>query len=257
MDKKWITFDLDGTLMQNPFGNWVFPEIAKMAESFLGDDNEIISELVQEHQKRMESGDIVNAYDWDDIVQKVFAISGVPITIDVGEMVIKHSIPSKVYLLEEGILEILYGLRDSGFSLAVITNGFEKYQKPVMDVLRLTHAFDAIITPEKVGFGKPQVEMVKGLLEADNEIIAHIGDRLDHDVVLANKLGILSVLIYQKMPDGMKHADIPKRIGMKESLNWLRNKWERETNEKTLPMNAIPKIMIHSIKEINRESLKF
>jgi len=29
MTKLWITFDLDGTLMQNPFGKWVFPEIAR------------------------------------------------------------------------------------------------------------------------------------------------------------------------------------------------------------------------------------
>jgi putative hydrolase of the HAD superfamily len=102
-------------------------------------------------------------------------------------LVKKHSVPPKVYLLEEGILETLYELRDNGFNLAVITNGFEKYQKPVMDVLGLTHAFNAIITPENAGFGKPQVERVKGLFEDDSKIIAHIGDRLDHDVLLANK----------------------------------------------------------------------
>ncbi|WP_042146774.1 HAD family hydrolase [Paucisalibacillus sp. EB02] len=255
MTKKWITFDLDGTLMQNPFQDGVFPEIDRLAERFLGSGQRIFPELVLEHRKRMASGLIVDAYNWDDIIQDVFARKGIPIKINVEELVRKHSVPPKIFLLEDGVVETLQELKEKGFSLAVVTNGFEKYQKPVMDVLGLTNFFEAVITPEKVGFGKPQLEMVEGLLEGGSEIIAHVGDRLDHDVVLANELDVLSVLLFANMPEVMKHTATSKRSEMKECQDWLSEKWGKETNDDTLPNKAIPKLVIQSIKEMNRGSL--
>jgi hypothetical protein len=43
----------------------------------------------------MESGHIVHAYDWDDMVQKVFGSKGVPITIDVGSWLKNIQYPLK------------------------------------------------------------------------------------------------------------------------------------------------------------------
>jgi putative hydrolase of the HAD superfamily len=255
MAKKWITFDLDGTLMQNPFGDWVFPEIDRVAERYLDNGQKIFPELVLEHRMRMSSGRIVEAYDWDNIVQEVFAKKGIQVKINVEELVRKHSVPPKVSLLEDNLIKGLQGLKEHGYSLGVVTNGFEKYQKPVMDALGLTKIFDVVITPEKVGYGKPQMEMVEELLHGGNEIIAHVGDRLDHDVVLANKLGVLSVLLFPTMSEAIKQTAISKRSERRDCLDWLREKWGSETNENSLPNNAIPKLVIQSIHELNVETL--
>jgi putative hydrolase of the HAD superfamily len=255
MGKKWITFDLDGTLMQNPFGEWVFPEIERIAGKYLVGGKKILHELVQEHRNRMDAGLIVEAYDWDDIVEKVFSSKQILEKVDVEELVKKHSIRPKVFLLEDGVEATLLQLKEKGFSLAVVTNGFEKYQKPVMDVLGLTNLFDVIITPEKVGYGKPQIEMMASLLQDGDELVAHVGDRLDHDVVFANTLSVLSILVYRNMPERVKVAHPFVRSGMEECMNWFRVKWQKETGKTELPNNAIPKMVIQSIIEIEEKSL--
>ncbi|WP_047983614.1 HAD family hydrolase [Ornithinibacillus californiensis] len=253
MKRKWITFDLDGTLMQNPFGEWVFPEIERVfAESV--NNQRIFPALVEEHRNRMASGNIVEAYDWDDIVREAFTRYGVSVQVDVAKLVRQHSVPPKVYLLEADVIDAMLVLRNSGYAIATVTNGFEKYQKPVMDVLGLTDLFDTIITPEKVGYGKPRVEMVDSLSDTDNEIIAHVGDRLDHDVWLANELGVLSILFYQDMPESVKAKSPLERVG--ECEKWFHEKWRRETGNEEFPEKATPTMVIHSIKEIYREPLK-
>lgn len=256
--KKWITFDLDGTLMQNPFGKWVFPEIEQLYNDCIGDDqaNGIRSELIKEHRRRMKAGLIVDAYDWDDIVRHVFSTNGVSVHVDVAELLVKHTKPPKVYLLEENILQDLQILREKGFNLAVVTNGFEKYQKPVMDALGLTSFFDVIITPEKARYGKPQINMVKELHDTNNEIVAHVGDRLDHDVTMANELNVLSILFHQEMPETILSVDPKKR--QYTCMDWLEMKWKRETGVETLPLplSAIPKMIICTMKEISMESLR-
>ncbi|MGV2720150.1 UNVERIFIED_CONTAM: hypothetical protein PO554_27185, partial [Klebsiella pneumoniae] len=64
MNKRWITLDLDGTLMQNPFGAWVFPEVASTVSRKLGREHDIVAELIAEHEKRMALRQWVAAYDW-------------------------------------------------------------------------------------------------------------------------------------------------------------------------------------------------
>ena len=68
MKKKWITFDLDGTLMQNPFVDHVFPEIERRILLKNNKLENIVGQLVTEHETRLKDGRTAAAYDWDDIV---------------------------------------------------------------------------------------------------------------------------------------------------------------------------------------------
>lgn len=69
--KKWITFDLDGTLMQNPFAEWVFPEIVSSINKHLSRDVDVQKMIVDEHRRRVRDNRTLEAYNWDDIVEKV------------------------------------------------------------------------------------------------------------------------------------------------------------------------------------------
>jgi putative hydrolase of the HAD superfamily len=200
MKKQWITFDLDGTLMQNPFVEWVFPEIEATISKHSSKEIEVKKRLVDEHNRRMGENKIVDAYDWDDIVKQLIHDEGLSIKIDIEELVQRHSTTDKVYLLEHRILEVLKGLKDKGYMLAAVTNGFYKYQLPVMKVLGLDEYFDDIITPDIVGVGKPDTGMFKHISQ-DGEIIAHIGDRIDHDVHVGKVLGVKTILVNRKLPD--------------------------------------------------------
>ena len=252
MKKRWITFDLDGTLMQNPFISWVFPEIDQIVKDGTKFKKGIRDQLVLEHNRLMLEGSVVEAYDWDSIVKKTLLSKGLTANIDVEKLVIKHSTHPKVYLLEEGILDALKQLRENGYFLAAITNGYSVYQLPVLEALQLSPLFDLVITPEKVGYGKPNIKMVEELMSHENRIIAHVGDRIDHDIVFANELDVLSILLYTDMPELLREKDPVKRRESDQCLGYCEQKWRKETNSYngTFTNQHVPKVVIHSIHEL-------
>lgn len=242
---RWISFDLDGTLMQNPFGKWVFPEINRLCRQDLRDD------LYRLHRERMRKKQYVAAYDWQEMLECVLRARGLDLAIDVESLVVKHSAVPKVYLLEEGISSALQTLSRRGYALAVLTNGFAIYQLPVMQALGIDRCFDCIITPEKAGTAKPDVRMADALLHTGT-LAAHVGDRLDHDVALANELGIASVLVWRDMPEALRRLPPEERARSDEARAYALEKWHRETGEAAASSSAVPTpaFLIHSIHEL-------
>src|SRR5690625_3335788 len=109
--------------------------------------------------------------------------------INVEKSVKKHSVYPKVYLLEEGIEDTLEQLRKNGFSLAVITNGFYKYQFPVLRELSIDNYLDKILTTEEMQHAKPELENIKPLLN-EGKIIDNKEERINKDIVIKNRLNI-------------------------------------------------------------------
>lgn len=249
--KKWITFDLDGTLMQNPFVRYVFPEIERriLLENNLLDN--IIGDIVLEHETRLKDGRTKDAYDWEDIVRHYVNANGMQVFINVEEILKEFCVEPNVYLLEESVCDVLDELHQRGYSLAVVTNGFTKYQLPVMDVLKLTRHFDLIVTPEEAGFAKPDKRVYSSVLER-GEIVAHVGDRIDHDVISANEIGVRSIWICRHLPDSLKELVPSERRGLLAIQNIVLQKLERETKKRfdLLPIEAIPQEVIGSLSEL-------
>ncbi|KMZ43022.1 MULTISPECIES: HAD family hydrolase [Bacillales] len=250
MSKRWISFDLDGTLMQNPFGAWVFPEIARVISSQLGREHDIVSEMVAEHEQRMSQKRYVGAYDWDDILASRCAAWSIEKMIDIESLVRKHSVVPKVKLLEDGILQKLEEIKKRGFSLAVVTNGFYKFQAPVMEALGLLNYFDEIITPERAGTGKPDPAILQKL---QGEVIAHVGDRLDHDIQLANRSHVTSILIERNLPEELLKLQPQMRANDHGIRLFCLEKWRRECKNPLLlelPELFMPRIVIRSMGEL-------
>ncbi|WP_062108163.1 HAD family hydrolase [Bacillus niameyensis] len=244
--KKWITFDLDETLMQNPFGKWVFPEVENLVSSFHIKDG-ILKKIRNEHKRRMDQQKLRDAYDWDNIIKQVLREEGIQLEINIESLVRKHSIPPKVYLLEENLLNTLDRVKQKGFSLGVVTNGFYKYQFPVMESIGLADVMDMIVTPCQTDCAKPDISMVKRL-PGEGEIVAHVGDRLDHDVSFANELGIQSILIDREMPEEMRKLAPVNRAQQTEYVEKLFKKGIYRDLQ--FEKKYIPNIIIHSIYEL-------
>lgn len=246
--KKWITFDLDGTIMQNPFVGHVFPEIQRIIHEKKSDSGECIEAFVLEHQTLLGQGKFVEAYDWERIVNSYTDSMQLNLPINVEEIVKKYCTPNSIYLLEEGIIEVLQELKQRGYSLAVITNGYLRYQLPVLEALGLTACFDKIITPDTVGYAKPDTKI---FLQLDT-VIAHIGDRIDHDIIPANKTGIRTVWINRSLPKHYKQIKPEVRVGFEEMENILLAKLAKESHNNlvSLPRDAIPTHVIFCITEL-------
>lgn len=237
--------------MQNPFVGHVFPEIERrilLENKLLGN---IVEQLVLEHETRLNDGRTAAAYDWDDILKRYSKANQLQTSINVEEILGGYCKEPNIYLLEDSIYEVLGELKKLGFSLAVVTNGFTKYQLPVMDVLKLTEHFDLIVTPDEAGFAKPDKRVYGSVLEL-GEIVAHVGDRIDHDVISANSIGIRSVWICRHLPDSMKELAPVERRGLLEIHKLALRKLETETkqNFNALPKEAVPQEVIYSLSEL-------
>lgn len=250
--KKWITFDLDGTLMQNPFGKWIFPEVEELIAKQLGRPFQSTEALYLEHQLRMQQNRTVDAYDWDDMVRQLLREQEMDLDIDVEQLVLKHSSIPKIYLLEETVIPVLNRLKERGFRLAAVTNGFYKYQYPVMKALGISDLFDEIVTPEKVGCGKPDIHILQGLQES-GRIAAHVGDRLDHDVYLANCSTIPSIFIYRNLPEALRPLSPEKRAKDANFIEICRAKLKAENTcnvVSPLPPEYIPTYVLFKMEEL-------
>lgn len=243
---NWITFDLDGTLMQNPFGKWVFPHIDQKMNQF-GLKEGIRQEIIKEHQQRMKEQKERDAYDWDDIVKVVLQRKNIEVNIDVEFLVQQNAHYPKVWLLEDQTLTVLKQLKKKGYLLGVVTNGFYKYQFPVMEALGLSDVMDAMVTPCQTYYTKPNPKMLASF-KRTKKIIAHVGDRLDHDVFFANQQGISSILIDHSLPEELKSLPPEKRA---KHTNYFLSLKEKSIYQNVSFNSAyIPDFVIYSIAEL-------
>jgi putative hydrolase of the HAD superfamily len=250
MERQWLTFDLDGTLMQNPFVGFVFPEIEETIRKHHGEALDVKRKLIEEHEQRMQKNEIVAAYDWDDIAQQLIQTLDLSVQIDIENLVRKHSTGEKVYVLEECIPSVLKRLKGQ-FKLAAVTNGYRRYQLPVLEALGLDVYFDAIITPDEAGYAKPDRDIFQPLL-AEGSVRAHVGDRVDHDVCVAHRLGVPSIFICKKMPQEIKGLSPVARAKHQLGKQLVESKWCKESGQPTTTQTftLYPDMIIHSIGEL-------
>ncbi|OPZ65016.1 MAG: Pyrimidine 5'-nucleotidase YjjG [Firmicutes bacterium ADurb.Bin506] len=214
--------------MQNPFRRGVFPHIARVLAPYVIDADEpekvVYSRVVGEARRRLFEGKSVEAYDWDDIVAQVatelYGLPGrtravgpcapalgepphLPPSLDVG-MLVRHycAQPGMVWSLP-GAHEALRALKDRGHILVVVSNGYHKYQIPVMEALGIARYFSDIYTPEQVGAAKPASGIFHAAWRHEPEPI-HVGDDIIHDGYGARAAGGYSVWLYRNTPEEIR-----------------------------------------------------
>lgn len=204
MSARVVSFDLDGVLIQNPFKLGVGPHLRAhvRAGAALADvapdeaDRRIQDAVNAEVARRMAAGDLPAAYDWDAIFGLVAARFGAPPLPDVAELVRHYCAqPGTIWLLD-GAADALARLADAGFRMVATTNGFHRYQVPVLEALGILPYFDDVRTPDRTGHAKPDV----GILAGVEGLVGHVGDMLFHDVLVARRLGVTAVWVAHDLP---------------------------------------------------------
>jgi len=96
----------------------------------------------------------------------------------------------------EGVFEVLETMRKDGYRIAMIANGDSAGARNIIATCGLEDYFDVIVISEEVGIEKPdkqvfQVALDKLGVEAENAVM--VGNRIDADIVGANRIGMKSV----------------------------------------------------------------
>lgn len=191
-----LFFDLDGTLIINPFWKVVFPTISQaIAEASGKTTQQIIAEIVAEHDARVRTplDDRPRTMDWDDIFQTVAARYEMELDISTESLVAAHAAPPYTAALD-GAADILASLsQNPERRLVVASMGLAKYQIPVLKGLGLYDFFDDFLMPDTTGYLKTDRAFYGTYLEQPAQRI-HIGDRYDHDCYFPKQFGGLSVM---------------------------------------------------------------
>jgi len=109
---------------------------------------------------------------------------------------------------EPDVVPTLIALRDRGYKLGIISNGRSIKQWEKLIRLRLHHLFHTVVISEDVGVEKPDTKIFYAALEqlsVKPEQAMYVGDRLETDVLGANKAGLISVRIIRRGEES-KHS---------------------------------------------------
>ena len=102
--------------------------------------------------------------------------------------------------LHEGCKEMLEGLYEEGYTMALVADGEVESFKNVYEQHKLSHIFKVRAISEALPDRKPAAVMFQtafdglGLKEEDKNRVVMIGNNLIRDVVGANRYGITSIL---------------------------------------------------------------
>ena len=218
----WLTFDLDGVLIENPFMSGVFPEIAETiarrfnhtVDCMMPKDQlhqEVFARIKKEYQRRFSSDNPHTAYDWDEIVNQVAQDFSYPDKIDVEELVIKYCKPPHIKAYDRAD-DLLKKLKEVGWKIGVITNGYRRYQQPVLEALDLMKYVDQLITPQGVETIKPDPSIFDEIEGLKTDKWFHIGDTISHDILGGNIGGAKTILVYREMVGQLRDIPVSKRV---------------------------------------------
>ena len=211
----WISFDLDGTILDWPMGQVVFKPLRT------AHGTPALHEAFKlEFRDRFASNTPVTAFDWDDIHSSITTRmdhAALPTILELAQQG-DWSAPELIYADTKSALE---QLEQMGYRSIVGTNGFAKYQRVALEKLGIT--VPHVIAPDTIGYCKPQAEFLTEFyrLEPDAVIGIHVGDLLAQDVMSANRAKITAVWIWRDMPAELRAipvSDRPADTGMLEAV---------------------------------------
>lgn len=100
----------------------------------------------------------------------------------------------------QDVIPTINKLKDLGYKLGIITDGYKETQLKKIEVLKCYDLFDEIIVTDELGreYWKPHEKSYKLMAERMNvnlKSMIYIGDNVKKDFVTANKLGIKTIYI--------------------------------------------------------------
>ncbi|QGN32981.1 HAD family hydrolase [Microlunatus sp. Gsoil 973] len=226
-----ISFDLDGTLIQGPFGR----VLTDLQDTLAAAGVAGAKTAIQRRHRELLVTDPLAAYDWDAIVGGYLSDAGLRPPFDLIERLNEHVRRGETRILHERTFEGIGALRSAGWRVVVLTNGWRRYQEPILRGIGMLDAVDQLLTADDIGLPKPAAEAFAAARGGATEHV-HVGDRIDHDIVGGNRAGARTVLLRPDVPiQGAGSDDDPAVIDYLRELAERQNALPVEPPGLTIP----------------------
>ena len=203
-----ILFDLDDTiLVTNVMADQIWEEVCKSFAKRLKplDPNTLLDAIREQrewywkdpHRHRLGRLRVSNARL--DIVSGVFKRLGIQNLALAQQMADSHlTLSNNAMHPSKGSLETLQLLKDKGVRLSLVTNGSKETQRHKINRFGLEPFFDCILVEGEFGIGKPDERVYRHVLKqlnAQPKDTWMVGDNLEWEVIVPQRLGILGIWI--------------------------------------------------------------
>jgi YjjG family noncanonical pyrimidine nucleotidase len=213
---KCVLFDLDHTLWDYETNSSAVLvdlynkyELAALGAvpcvEFVKSFTRVNTELWDKHDRNVISRDVLR-HDRFDLVFKAAGLEHRELSLKFSEEYLSES-PKGKHLVPHA-LDLLNYLKDKGYGMYIVTNGFEDIQGTKIASGGITHYFNGVITSARAGFKKPDkgifdFVMKESGFSASESIM--IGDNLLTDIAGARNASIDSVFYN---PNEVKHSEV-------------------------------------------------
>lgn len=259
----FVLVDLDRVLIQNPFLFGVFPEVASTLRPFVPADipdhevrTWVVERIYDRHRELLLAGDWVASSDWDGIVNHVAKGLGYVGEIDITALVRKYARVPYIASYSDAVAALEW-LRARADRLYWISNGFARYQVPVMEALGLQKYFDGYFAPDTHGAIKPYREIYDLVLEAAEAPSCQgvmIGDSLTTDVAGGLRSGLYTIWLDRTLNPVFHHLDpwdVPKADFFPQYVqDKIRREFAPEAYRLDVPRECIPHAVIADLTQV-------
>jgi putative hydrolase of the HAD superfamily len=203
---KVLFFDLDRTLWDyranseqtlNDLVTKHTPELIEKFDEFLATFYEVNESLWLEYRNGQLSKEKLSTQRFIDTYKRL-GVNAESFAEKFSEDYISES-PNKTKLFPQTI-ETLEYLKNKGYRLFLLTNGFVEVQKVKIRDSKLESFFERMITSEEAGYQKPHekiFEFALQIVKAEKADCLMIGDDLESDIEGAQNFGIDTVFFNQ------------------------------------------------------------
>ena len=198
-----VLFDLDDTLHDDTFANQsAAEEVAREIAAEHGIDALALKDAyiaqAEGFWQRLTGSDLTGKLATLRETLWQSALEGVGAPGELAERSAQryHAYRAKYYTVFPGAVELLRALRERGYRLGILTNGFSETHREKIALLRLTEYFDAILLADEVGMIKPDPLLFSHACRTLGSAPAHsamVGDRYDRDMRGALEAGLLAI----------------------------------------------------------------
>lgn len=226
MSYKAYIFDLDSTLIKNNAFEHVIRSIVRKAG--LNVDPEKFYELFSStYYELVRSRRLKEAFDWDLVAELTFKKIDKEYPRGLFSKLMLEGIERGFVKAVDHAIEVLKGIRKTGKKIIVLTNGYRKYQKRVVEKSGIYPYIHALITNDDVLEPKPSKKAFETALAISNIMdpskVIFVGDHPFYDIYGALNSNIGAIVWLTRVYPAGNYAvmDLAEYI-----INYARDKYD-------------------------------
>ena len=195
-------FDLDYTLVENKAFRYACELLPRRIG--LGVSPEVFCEVfLDTYYQLVRKGELYRAFDWCYVAKLTAEKFGGRMRERMFLELFLDGVDMGLVKVCDGAISLLRRIKSLGYIVVILTNGYGKYQIPVIRKIRLDKYIDAIFTAEKLPKPKPHSDSFDVVMEYSKrklgaEKIFFIGDHPFFDIYGALNAGIKNIFWVDK-----------------------------------------------------------